>query len=131
MTQPDPDDPLKDKYGDSILVQSQAVTGRKWTPVLELTPALKDQEVLLRGRIHKVRGKGKSAFIVLRQRTATVQVQRHTHAHTHTHMHTRPPPQSDRYLRSLYTARPAAGTVHRPRARCHKRYTVRSDLSIS
>lgn len=32
------------------------------------------QQVLLRGRVHTVRGKGKSAFIVLRQRTATVQV---------------------------------------------------------
>lgn len=28
----------------------------------------------MRGRVHTVRGKGKSAFIVLRQRTATVQV---------------------------------------------------------
>jgi aspartyl-tRNA synthetase len=29
---------------------------------------------LLRGRVHNVRGKGKSAFLVLRQQTATVQV---------------------------------------------------------
>ena len=31
-------------------------------------------QVLIRSRIHNVRGKGKSAFLVLRQRTATVQV---------------------------------------------------------
>ena len=31
-------------------------------------------QVLLRGRAHNVRGKGKSGFIVLRQRTETVQV---------------------------------------------------------
>lgn len=33
-----------------------------------------DMQVLLRGRVATVRGKGKSAFLVLRQRTATVQV---------------------------------------------------------
>jgi hypothetical protein len=33
-------------------------------------------QVLVRGRVHTVRGKGKSAFLVLRQRTATVQVGR-------------------------------------------------------
>jgi aspartyl-tRNA synthetase len=74
MTEADPEDPLKDKYGDVGLVQSQAVTGRVWTRVGDLTPEYKDKEVLLRGRIHNVRGKGKSAFIVLRQRTTTVQV---------------------------------------------------------
>ena len=31
-------------------------------------------QVLLRGRAHTVRGKGKSGFIVLRQRTQTIQV---------------------------------------------------------
>ena len=30
-------------------------------------------QVLLRGRVHTIRGKGKTAFLVLRQRTATVQ----------------------------------------------------------
>ena len=32
------------------------------------------QTVTLRGRVHAVRGKGKSAFLVLRQQTATIQV---------------------------------------------------------
>jgi len=31
-------------------------------------------QVLVRGRLYTVRGKGKSAFLMLRQRTATVQV---------------------------------------------------------
>ncbi len=44
-TQADPDDPLKDHYGDTELVQSQLVTNRKWTDVLQLTPELKGQKV--------------------------------------------------------------------------------------
>jgi aspartyl/asparaginyl-tRNA synthetase len=31
-------------------------------------------QVLCRARVHRVRGKGKSCFIVLRDRTATIQV---------------------------------------------------------
>lgn len=31
-------------------------------------------QVLIRGRLYTVRGKGKSAFLMIRQRTATVQV---------------------------------------------------------
>ncbi len=38
-------------------------------------------QVLLRGRVATVRGKGKSCFIVLRQRTATVQVRQHVLTH--------------------------------------------------
>ena len=45
MTAPDPEDPLKDNYGDMVMVQSQAISGRKWTPVSELGAAMKDQEV--------------------------------------------------------------------------------------
>ncbi|KAJ9507170.1 hypothetical protein QJQ45_004832 [Haematococcus lacustris] len=74
MTAPDPDDPLAAKYGDAGLVASQAVSGRVWTRVEDLNASFSDKEVLLRGRVHTVRGKGKSAFIVLRQRTATLQV---------------------------------------------------------
>ena len=63
----------RDHYGDTPLVQSAEVTNRTWTDVLQLTPALEGQRVLVRGRVHTVRGKGKSAFIVLRQQTGTVQ----------------------------------------------------------
>lgn len=75
ITEADPTDPLKDCYGDFKLVQSTEITGKNWTSVRELSEDLKGQTVLLRGRIHAVRGKGKSCFLVLRQRTATVQVQ--------------------------------------------------------
>mmetsp|Transcript_16109 Transcript_16109/g.40393 ORF Transcript_16109/g.40393 Transcript_16109/m.40393 type:complete len:549 (-) Transcript_16109:228-1874(-) len=73
MTAPEEDDPLADKYGDAPRVQSVAVTGRVWTDVSALSPELKDTTVLLRGRVHTVRGKGKSAFLVLRQQSSTVQ----------------------------------------------------------
>jgi len=74
MTAADPEDPLKEMYGDVGLVQSQSVSGRVWTTVSKLNASWKDKEVLVRGRLHNVRGKGKSAFIVLRQSFATVQV---------------------------------------------------------
>ena len=35
----------QDHYGDTELVQSQAVTGRKWTEVPALTPDLLGQKV--------------------------------------------------------------------------------------
>ena len=72
-TQPDPDDPLKDKYGDSPMVQSRERTGKVWTELVKLDRSLVGQEVLVRARVQTVRGKGKSAFIVLRQQTATAQ----------------------------------------------------------
>ncbi|KAF8065924.1 IBI1 [Scenedesmus sp. PABB004] len=72
-TQPDADDPCASRWGDYPMVQSTEVTGRKWTPVDKLTPDLIGQEVLVRGRLYTVRGKGKSAFLMIRQRTATVQ----------------------------------------------------------
>lgn len=129
-TQPDPDDPLKERYGDGLMVQSREVSGKVYNRVEHLTPELAGQtvrrgggeggqgarrhvhamqstvrrtppflppppapglaltcvfhalppppspswQVLVRTRLHTVRGKGKSAFLVLRQRMATVQV---------------------------------------------------------
>lgn len=73
LTKPDPDDPLKDHYGDPEMVQSRTVTDRVWTDVAALTPELAGSEVTVRARLQNVRGKGKSAFIVLRQQTATAQ----------------------------------------------------------
>eukprot|EP00775_Hariotina_reticulata_P013281 gene13281-13412_t len=73
ITQPDPDDPLGAKYGDYPMVQSTQITGRQWHKVDQLTPELEGKEVLIRGRLYTVRGKGKSAFLMIRQRTATVQ----------------------------------------------------------
>ena len=45
LTQSDPNDPLRQQYGDSPLIQSRSVTGRKWTAIDKLTPALEGQKV--------------------------------------------------------------------------------------
>ena len=44
-----------------------------WTHARDMTAARVNETVTLRGRVHNVRGKGKSAFLILRQQTATVQ----------------------------------------------------------
>jgi len=62
------------KYGPAPLIQSVAQTGRTWTPVGELGEPTAGQEVLCRGRVHAVRAKGKSCFLVLREAGCTVQV---------------------------------------------------------
>ena len=55
------------------MVQSTEVTGRVWTDIAALTPEMAGSTVLLRARVHAVRSKGKSAFLVLRQRVETLQ----------------------------------------------------------
>ncbi len=72
------DDPLAGNYGDTPLVQSQEQTGRVWTRLGALDASRAGERVLLRGRVHTVRGKGKSAFLILRQHTSTLQA-RHAH----------------------------------------------------
>ncbi|XP_055811513.1 aspartate--tRNA ligase 2, cytoplasmic-like [Solanum dulcamara] len=69
-------DPLSGNYGDVELndLQSKAVTGRKWTEVGSITPEMKDQVVLIRGRVQTIRPVGKKiAFVVVRERGFTVQ----------------------------------------------------------
>lgn len=73
MTQPEEDDPLKANYGDMEMIQSKTSNTKVFIRVEDLTPDMKGQKVLIRSRVHAVRGKGKSAFLVLRQRTATMQ----------------------------------------------------------
>eukprot|EP00899_Mesostigma_viride_P012006 jgi/Mesvir1/20806/Mv07908-RA.1 len=70
----DEDDPLKDNYGDLPLIQSREISGRKWTNVADIDEKLVGTTVLIRGRVHTVRGKGKTAFLVIRDRFSTVQV---------------------------------------------------------
>ena len=67
------EDPLAGNYGDTPLVQSAEITGRVWTRLSDLSAAHAGQRVLVRGRVHTLRGKGKSAFVILRQQTATLQ----------------------------------------------------------
>lgn len=78
--------PLANNYGDVPLQElqsvndpqtgkwSEAVSGREWTEVGALNGSLKDQEVLIRGRVHTTRPVGnKLAFVVVRERVSTVQ----------------------------------------------------------
>ncbi|TXG62413.1 hypothetical protein EZV62_013776 [Acer yangbiense] len=78
--------PLANNYGDVPLYELQsankpeggnwteAVNGKEWTKVGELTESLKDQEVLIRGRVHTTRPvSSKLTFVVLRQSGFTVQ----------------------------------------------------------
>ncbi|KMT15574.1 hypothetical protein BVRB_3g059240 [Beta vulgaris subsp. vulgaris] len=69
-------DPLAHNYGDIPLIelQSKAVTGRKWIEVKSLVTDLKDQEVLIRGRVQAIRAVSKKmAFVVVREGGYTVQ----------------------------------------------------------
>lgn len=69
-------DPLAGNYGDLPLeaVQSKEISGRKWTTVSCLTDEVKDQQVLVRGRAHAIRGvSNKMAFLVVREAGYTVQ----------------------------------------------------------
>ncbi|KAG6555965.1 hypothetical protein Mapa_001905 [Marchantia paleacea] len=68
-------DPLAANYGEVELVTLQSATqsGRKWIKVSQLDQELKGQTVLVRGRVHAVRGKGKMAFLVVRESGYTVQ----------------------------------------------------------
>ena len=67
-------DKLAHKYGDAPLIQSSERSGKVWTNVKDVDGSKVYQTVILRGRVHNVRAKGKTAFIVLRQQTATLQV---------------------------------------------------------
>ncbi|KAJ8540231.1 hypothetical protein K7X08_030150 [Anisodus acutangulus] len=69
-------DPFSGNYGDVALndLQSKAVSGRKWTEVGSITPELKGQVILIRGRVQTIRPVGKKiAFVVVRERGFTVQ----------------------------------------------------------
>mmetsp|Transcript_96905 Transcript_96905/g.301663 ORF Transcript_96905/g.301663 Transcript_96905/m.301663 type:complete len:779 (-) Transcript_96905:86-2422(-) len=58
----------------NVFIQSQCRTDREWTPIISLTPELKDSKVWLRARVHNSRKQGnKLCFLTLRQDIATVQ----------------------------------------------------------
>ncbi|QDZ25748.1 aspartyl-tRNA synthetase [Chloropicon primus] len=73
------EDPLAHKYGDMKLVQSQTLNAYEFTELSALEEKVKGTgdgevcQVRMRGRLHAVRGKGKSAFVVLRSGTETLQ----------------------------------------------------------
>lgn len=58
----------------NLFIQSCKRTDRTWTPVSELEPSKKDQQVWIRARVHTSRKQsGKLCFLTLRQDVATVQ----------------------------------------------------------
>lgn len=59
-------DYLTEQYGDYPFIQSTFQSGRKWTPLGSVDHTLEGQEVIVRARVHNVRGKGNNCFIVLR-----------------------------------------------------------------
>lgn len=62
-----------DNFGDAPMVQSQVVTDKVWTPISNLTPALAEQSVLVRGHLQTVRAVGKGVFILVRSSLYSVQ----------------------------------------------------------
>lgn len=72
----DESDPLASNYGDVPLIelQSKEIATQKWTEVGSLAEELKDENVLIRGRVHSIRAVSKKmAFVVVRERGFTVQ----------------------------------------------------------
>eukprot|EP00270_Netrium_digitus_P000814 TRINITY_DN10917_c0_g1_i1.p1 TRINITY_DN10917_c0_g1~~TRINITY_DN10917_c0_g1_i1.p1 ORF type:complete len:564 (+),score=157.70 TRINITY_DN10917_c0_g1_i1:76-1692(+) len=69
------DDPLAGNYGDVPFadVQSRQISGRKWTKVADADPSHSGQVILVRGRVHNVRAKGKMGFLIIREGGATIQ----------------------------------------------------------
>lgn len=68
----DPNDPSAQFFGDLDLNRSQSDPeqryARAYTAIKDLDASLKDQEVLLRGRLHNTRAQGKKmVFITLRE----------------------------------------------------------------
>jgi len=58
----------------NLFIQSQCSTGRAWTTINSLKPAMKDKEVWIRARVHNSRKQGgKLCFITLRENLGTVQ----------------------------------------------------------
>lgn len=73
----DPNDPCAHQFGDLELIQSKIDPEdrykKKYTKVRELDESLKDQEVIIRARIHRTTGKGGACFLVLRENFYTCQ----------------------------------------------------------
>ncbi|GBG75109.1 hypothetical protein CBR_g19622 [Chara braunii] len=69
------DDPLACNYGDVPMkeLQSKEISGKVWTKVGDLEKSLDGKVVLVRGRVHSVRGKGNLGFLVIREAGCTVQ----------------------------------------------------------
>uniref|UniRef100_A0A914XNB2 Aspartate--tRNA ligase, cytoplasmic n=1 Tax=Plectus sambesii TaxID=2011161 RepID=A0A914XNB2_9BILA len=67
------EDVSKDLYGEYGLIQSTEKNKINFLDVSEISEKLDGQEVWVRGRLHTSRSKGKTCFIIVRQRCHTVQ----------------------------------------------------------
>ncbi|GMR43359.1 hypothetical protein PMAYCL1PPCAC_13554, partial [Pristionchus mayeri] len=72
--QDDGEDVSTGMYGSYGLIQSSDVKDIQFTDLSAINGSLDGQEIWVRGRIHATRSKGKTAFIVLRQRVHTAQL---------------------------------------------------------
>lgn len=63
----------KEQFGDYPLIKSTYRSERKWTSLSKVDETLEGLEVLVRARVHHVRGKGNNCFIVLRENFYTLQ----------------------------------------------------------
>lgn len=72
MTEADPDDALKENYGDSPMVQSAYDDTRVFVKVGDLKVEI-ENPVWIRARVHSTRIKGLAGFIILREGTQTLQ----------------------------------------------------------
>lgn len=74
----DPNDPSAHLFGELPLNRSQGDPElrftKKFTKVADIDASLEGQEVIVRGRLHNTRGKGKLAFLVMREQFSTVQM---------------------------------------------------------
>ncbi|CAI4232482.1 unnamed protein product [Auanema sp. JU1783] len=73
-TDADEEDVSMGMYGSYGLIQSSDKKDIEFTNVNKIGANLDGQEIWVRGRIHAIRSKGKTCFIVLRQRVYTAQV---------------------------------------------------------
>ena len=69
------EDPVAAHYGDVAMenLQSKERSGKAWSKVGDLSTDHAQQTVLVRGRVHTVRGKGSLGFLVVRESGHTVQ----------------------------------------------------------
>jgi len=73
QTQVEEDDFAAGRYGQLPLIRSTSKIVEPFSKVSELNEGLSGRLVLVRGRVHTLRAKGKQAFLVLRQQQYTVQ----------------------------------------------------------
>lgn len=67
------EDVSKGNYGNYSLIMSSEKRDIEFFDVGDLNPSLKGKEVWVRGRLHTSRTKGKTCFVIIRQRVHTVQ----------------------------------------------------------